>query len=85
MAASVLNTPIAVAASLAVVRAFVKLREFAASHAAFARRLDELERKYATRDRQLRTIFGAIRRLMTPPRERERKGRIGFHAPARER
>jgi len=45
MLASVLNTPIAVAASIQVVRAFVRLRQMLASHDELARRLNELEAK----------------------------------------
>jgi hypothetical protein len=73
MLASVLNTPIAVAASIQVVRAFVRMRYILATHEELARRLDELEKKY---DRQFAVVFDAIRQLMTPP-EIKRKP-IGF-------
>jgi hypothetical protein len=43
MAASVLNTPRAIEASIFVVRAFVRLREMLAAHKELARRLTELE------------------------------------------
>ena len=45
MAASVLNSPKAVEMSVEVVRAFVRLRGFLASHRQLAAKLDELERK----------------------------------------
>ena len=45
MLASVLNTPIAVAASLQVVRAFIHLRGLLANHQDLARKLGELEKK----------------------------------------
>ena len=72
MLASVLNSPIAVAASIQVVRAFVHLRTLLASNAELSRRLDEMERKY---DGQFRVIFDAVRQLMEPERKR-----IGFRA-----
>src|SRR5712691_9303802 len=75
MAANVLNSKRAVAASVQVVRAFVRLRQMLASNAELARKLEELERKY---DRQFKVVFDAIRQLMTPP-ESKRKP-IGFHA-----
>src|SRR5438445_1242356 len=53
MAASVLNTPIAVAASIQVVRVFVRLRQLAASHTDLARGLHELEAKHAEHDHKL--------------------------------
>lgn len=76
MRASVLNSPVAVEASIQVVRAFVQLRGILASHTELARKLDELERKY---DAQFRVVFDAIRELMQPPSPAERK-RIGFRA-----
>jgi hypothetical protein len=74
MAASVLNSPRAVATSVYVVRAFVRLREMISSHRDLIRRLDELEARY---DGQFKVVFDAIRRLMAPP-EAKPKRRIGF-------
>src|SRR5262249_20750310 len=47
MAANVLSSPIAIAASIQVVRAFVRLRQMFATHAELAQKLKELEAKYA--------------------------------------
>ncbi len=69
MLASLLNTPIAVQASVQVVRAFIRLREMLATHKDLARRLEELEKKY---DAQFKVVFDAIRQLMAPP-ERSRQ------------
>ncbi len=49
MAANVLNSERAVAMSVYVVRAFVKLREALASTDELARKLDDLERKLTER------------------------------------
>ena len=76
MLASVLNTPIAVAASLQVVRAFIHLRGLLATHRDLARKLEELERKY---DARFAVVFRAIKDLMAPPAAPPRK-RIGFVA-----
>jgi hypothetical protein len=46
MIAAVLNSPVAVAASIQVVRAFVMLREMLASNMELARKLTALEKKY---------------------------------------
>ena len=62
MVATVLNTPRAVEASLAVVRAFVKLREMVATHKDLAEKLYAMEQKY---DEQFRVVFDAIRQLMS--------------------
>ena len=76
MAATVLNSPVAVAMSVQVVRAFVRLREMVAAHKELAGKLDELERKYQTHDKQIITIIQVIRQLMAPPEGG--KGKIGF-------
>lgn len=73
MLASLLNTPVAVEASVQVVRAFVRLREILATHRDLARKLEELEKKY---DAKFRVVFDAIRRLMAPPEKARRS--IGF-------
>ncbi len=80
MAAAVLNTPVAVAASIAVVRAFVRLREILASHAHLLRRLGDLERKCTGHDRKLEALFRAVRELMASPKSPERTERIGFRS-----
>jgi hypothetical protein len=79
MAASVLNTPQAIEASVYVVRAFVKLRELLATHKELAGKLAELERKVGAHDASIRSLVTAIRRLMEPPPTPPRR-RIGFHA-----
>lgn len=87
MAATILNSPRAVDVSVYVVRAFVRLRELAATHGELAKRLDELEEKTEalamshdtfsrnTRN-QLKQVFDALRELMTPPDPPKRP--IGF-------
>ena len=50
MAASVLNTPSAIKASVYVVRAFVQLREMLASSKELSARLNELEHKVGSHD-----------------------------------
>jgi len=74
MLSSVLNSPRAIQANIAIMRAFVQLRTILSSHADLARKLEKLEKKY---DAQFRVVFDAIRQLMTPP-DSPRK-RIGFH------
>lgn len=76
MLASVLNTPVAVQASIQVVRAFVRLRQMLGAHEELAKRLEEMEKKY---DAQFRVVFDAVRHLMA---DSESSGdRIGFRRP----
>jgi hypothetical protein len=73
MLASVLNSATAVAASIQIVRAFIRLREVIGAHRDLARKLDVLERKY---DGQFKVVFEALREIMAPPMAKRRK--IGF-------
>ncbi|OIP36680.1 MAG: DNA-binding protein [Deltaproteobacteria bacterium CG2_30_66_27] len=73
MLSSVLNSERAVQVNIAIMRAFVRLRELAASHKDVLRRLDEMEGKV---DRQFKVVFDAIRALMAPPKIPRR--RIGY-------
>jgi phage regulator Rha-like protein len=77
MLASVLNSSVAVQASIQVVRAFVRLREILSTHRELAHKLAKLEKQY---DKQFKVVFDAIRELMAPPRRATR--RIGFHKEA---
>jgi len=77
MLASVLNSEVAIDASLRVVRAFVRLREMISANAELARKFAELERRLDTHDAQLAQLFAAIRQLLAPAPEKKRE--IGFH------
>jgi hypothetical protein len=78
MLSGVLRSPRAVQANIAIMRAFVRLRQMLAAHADLARRLAELEQRY---DKQFRVVFEAIRGLATPPEPPPK--RIGFHVRER--
>jgi len=73
MLSSVLNSERAVQVNIAIMRAFVRLRELIATNKDLARHLDELEKKY---DTQFKVVFDAIRQLMAPPQKPRRS--IGF-------
>src|SRR5713226_7934518 len=53
MAATVLNSTRAVETSVYVVRAFIRLRQFLATHKDLARRLEEQEKKLSTHDQAI--------------------------------
>ena len=75
MLSSVLRSPRAVQVNIAIMRAFVRLRQMLMSNADLARKLLALEDKY---DAQFRIVFDAIRELMEGPPPPP-KPRIGFH------
>ena len=74
MLSSVLRSEQAVQVNIAIMRAFVKLRQMLSSHQELARKLDAMEEKY---DEQFRIVFDAIRELMAPP-EPNKKRPIGY-------
>ena len=79
MLSGVLRSSGAIQANIAIMRAFVRLREILSSHRDLSRKLQELEKRY---DAQFRVVFDAIRELMEEP---ETDGgavgrRIGFKA-----
>ena len=77
MAATVLNSPEAVAMSVFVVRAFVLMRERLAANAEILRRLAEIDKTLLEHDGALAVIWEQLQPLLTPPPEPARK-KIGF-------
>lgn len=73
MLSTVLNSERAVQVNIAIMRAFVQMRELAASNRELARKIEQLESKY---DAQFRVVFDAIRQLMKE--EEEERKPIGF-------
>ena len=67
MLASVLSSPIAVAASIQIVRAFNRLRRLVAADKDLAAVLAALERKLAGHDEDIQALFAAIHEIMEPP------------------
>src|SRR5437870_613417 len=74
MLSSVLRSQRAVLVNVAIMRAFVRMRQILAAHADLAGKLNALEKKY---DAQFKVVFEAIRQLMAPPPEPKRRT-IGF-------
>ena len=78
---SVLRSKRAVQVNIAIMRAFVRLRELIAGHQELARKLVELEKRY---DAQFKVVFDAIRSLMKPLQPATRK-QIGFRTEQKEK
>jgi hypothetical protein len=78
MAANILNSSRAVAMSVYVIRAFVKMRGEFAANAAILKRLAEIDKKLLIHDVALREIFEKLRPLLAPPPPPP-KPEIGFH------
>jgi ORF6N domain-containing protein len=77
MLSSVLSSERAVKVNIAIMRAFVKLRQTLETNRELARKFEELERRVGKHDEEIAAIFDAIRQLMAPPKQPRRE--IGFH------
>lgn len=69
MLSSVLRSKRAVQVNIAIMRAFVKLRELLLTHKELAQKIDELERKYQMHETDIQAIFQAIKKLLEPPED----------------
>jgi hypothetical protein len=78
MAAIVLNSPRAIAMTVYIIRAFVKMREALAANAAILRRLAEIDKTLLIHDAALREMLQKLRPLLEPP-PAPPKPEIGFH------
>ena len=76
MLSSVLHSKRAVQVNIAIMRAFVRLREMLTTNKELARKLAELEKRMASHDESIRTLFQAIRQVMAPKEVSSKK--IGF-------
>lgn len=74
MLSSVLNSPRSVLVNIAIMRAFVQIREIATTHKDLMRKVKDMEKKY---DHNFRAVFSAIKTLMDPPPVPPKR-RIGF-------
>ena len=74
MLSSVLKSPRAIKVNVAIMRAFVKMRENAMAHKDLLAQLNAMEKKY---DSQFQVVFTAIKKLMEPAAAKPAK-RIGF-------
>ncbi len=81
MLANVLRSPVAVRASIQVVRAFVHLRRMLATNEDLARKIEALERKVGKHDADLQAILNVLQELLQPPAAAKRP--MGFVGPGK--
>ena len=77
MLSSVLQSERAVKINIAIMRAFVKLRDMLETNRELARKFSELEQRVGKHDEEITAILEAIRQLIAPPKKARRE--IGFH------
>ncbi|GAB1488050.1 ORF6N domain-containing protein [Opitutaceae bacterium] len=77
-ASNVLSSDAAIAMGVHVVRAFVRLRQWLGTQAAFSAKLTELESRIGAHDEQLAAVIEALRQLATSP-DPTHDRKMGFH------
>jgi len=78
MAATILNSSPAVAMSVYVVRAFVRMRQEMLANTTLEKRLALIEKTLIGHDAALRDLYQKIRPLLLPPSDKPKR-RIGFY------
>ena len=73
MLSSVLKSERAIKVNIAIMRAFVQMRQLLTTHEDLKRKIEEIEAKY---DEQFQVVFEAIRQLLSEDEKPKRK--IGF-------
>ena len=76
MLSSVLKSDRAIDVNIAIMRAFVKMREILVANKEFSEKLKIMEEQLAEHDEQFRVVFEAIKQLLSE--EEKPKQRIGF-------
>jgi len=82
MLSSVLRSRRAMQVNIAIMRAFVRLRQIISTNKKLAYKLKELEHKIEKHDEDIQAIFEAIRQLMALQPVKPRP-QIGFHSNRR--
>jgi hypothetical protein len=81
MLSSVLNSERAIKVNIAIMRAFVKLRQMIDTNRELAEKFSDVERRVGKHDVEIAAILEAIRQLVAPTAKPRRE--IGFHVRER--
>ncbi len=76
MLSCILNSERAVAVNIQVIRVFTRMREMLLTHKDILLKLEQIERKIAGHDEDIKLIFQYLKQLLNPPQEP--RPRIGF-------
>jgi hypothetical protein len=76
MLSGVINSPTAIAANIAIMRAFVELRQYALNYAHLNKRLEEFMK---STDGNFSEVFNVLEELLTQKRLYENRKPIGFN------
>jgi hypothetical protein len=77
MLSGVLHSDIAIEVNVRIIRIFTRLREMLLTHKDILLKLEQLERQVVANSEDIQMIFTALKELINPPEQTERR-RIGF-------
>ncbi len=77
MLSAVLKSERAIAMSVFIIRAFIKLREMLATHKDLANKMEKLEREQREQGEQIAEVYSVVKYLIEEPKKK--KNPIGFH------
>ena len=67
--------------NIQIMRVFIQLRELIAIHGDLRKKLDRLEKKYDSHDKEIKFVFEVIKQLLQPKTFKSKKiKKIGFHS-----
>jgi hypothetical protein len=66
MLSGVLQSPRAIEVNIAIMKAFIRLKQMVSLNAEMEAKFGELERRIGMHDKYIRELFAAIRKLMVP-------------------
>lgn len=78
MLSGILKSKRAIQVNIAIMRAFVKLRELMITQRELAEKMEGVERKLGEHDQNFKVVFAVLRKLLEVPEKP--KPKIGFHA-----
>ena len=84
MLSSVLKSERAIQVNIAIMRAFIKLKQVLATHKEVSRKLKELELKVNNHDQDILRIFEALRKMIEPTTKTRAIGFISDNADQKE-
>ena len=76
MLSSILKSPLAIKINIHIIKTFIRLRQFIASHTELSQKVKELEQKTQNHDVEIQAIIKIIKKLIAKPEKP--KSKIGF-------
>ncbi|MGB4772747.1 MAG: ORF6N domain-containing protein [Chitinophagaceae bacterium] len=84
MLSSVLNSDVAIAVNIRIIRVFTKLREYALTYKDILMKLDQLEKKVKGNSQDIANIFTVLKELIEKDQQPRPRKRIGFRRSGEE-